>query len=76
MQLLHQPGGRVADHQGHGLGQTGEGVLLGGLIGHVQGVGLGRHGHVYHRVGQVYAALGHAQKVAGLIGRHGHFEGL
>ena len=69
VKLLHQPGGRVADDEGHGLAELCERVLFRGLIGHIQRVGLGREGHVDHRVRQVHRALGHADEVARLIGR-------
>ena len=68
VKLLHQTGGRVADDEGHGLAELCQRVLFRGLIGHIQRVGLGREGHVDHRVRQVHRALGHADEVARLIG--------
>ena len=41
----------------------------------LQGVGFGRHGQGHHRLGQVDIALRHADKVAGLIGRHRQLQG-
>ena len=73
-EFLHKFGGGVAYDRRHRFGQHGQRVLFRALVRHVKGVGLGRDGHIHHRLGKVHAAFGHAYKVARLVSRHGDFQ--
>ena len=73
--LSHEPGHAVADVEGHRLSQLGQSVPFGAFIGHIQGVGLGGKGEVYHRLGQMDRALRHPDEMTGLIGRHCQLQG-
>ena len=71
VQLAHELCGRVADDEGHGLGEHGERVFARPPVGHIQRVRFRRQRQVHHRLGQVHGAFGHADPMAGLVGGDG-----
>ena len=76
VELLHELGRRIPDDEGNGLGEHGEGVLFGGLIRHVEGVGLGGEREVDDGLREVDGALGHPDEAARFKGRDGEAQRL
>ena len=74
LQLLHEPGGGVADHQRHRFGQLPDRIGLGVFVGFVKRVRFRRQRQIDHRLGQMDRAFGHSEKVAGLVGGNGLFQ--
>ena len=74
-EVLHQPGGGVADDQRDGLVEHGERVALGCLVGGVDRVRARGEREVDDGVRQVYVAFRHPEEVARLVGREGDLEG-
>ena len=74
-EVLHQPGGGVADDQRDGLVEHGERVAFGCLVGGVDRVRARGEREVDDGVRQVYIAFRHPEEVARLIGREGDLEG-
>ena len=74
VKLLHKPCGGVPEPQRHCPRLLLLHIPPAGLKGSVEGIGLGRHGKIDHRMGQMYVAFRHPQEMAGLIGRHRHLK--
>ena len=74
VQLLHEARGRVADDEGHGLGDGVKRVALCAHVCHVHCVGFRRKRQINHRFRQMNAAFGHSDKVTRLIGGDGDLQ--
>ncbi len=73
-QILHQPGGRVAQVERHRFLARVLDVVLRRRVGRVHRIRLGREAEIDHRLGQRQITLGRAEKIDGLLGREAQVQ--